>query len=124
MRALEYISIGTLICEYVGEVLTARGSLKRKQNDSIFSLIRTPHSRTSLDICPHKFGNISRFFSGINNKNRLAKVVMENIQTMRFKYRGKGRVLFFTKKNIQPGDDLYIDYNAGAFVEYPTDTFI
>lgn len=64
--------MGTIITEYVGEVVTARKSLQWKANDSIFSLVRTSHSRTSLDICPTGFSNISKFICGINNSNRRA----------------------------------------------------
>lgn len=114
--------MGTIISEYVGEVVTARTSLLWRTNDSIFSLLRTPHSKTSLDICPHKFGNISKFLCGINNKQR-GSYMLENVQTMKFKYKGRARVLFFAKKNIRAGETLYINYNAGGFVEYPTEHF-
>lgn len=42
---------------------------------------------------------------------------------MKFKYNGRARVLFYAKRNIQPGDTLFMDYNAGGFEEYPTDNF-
>ncbi len=32
-------------------------------------------------------------------------------------------MLFYAKRNIQPGDTLFMDYNAGGFEEYPTDNF-
>ena len=56
----------TLLCEYVGEVDFTSNRLFDK-NDSIMDLLRTPHSSTSLVICPEKNGNMARFLSGINN---------------------------------------------------------
>lgn len=123
MRALEFIPVFTIITEYVGEVVTSRQSLIWKSNDSIFSLIRTPRSKTSLDICPNRFANISKFLCGINNSQRFGRL-QENVQTMKFVYHGKARVLFYAKKNIQAGDILFIDYNGGGFDEYPTDHFL
>jgi hypothetical protein len=42
---------------------------------------------------------------------------------MKFKYRGRVRVLFYAKKHIEAGETLYINYNAGGFGEYPTEHF-
>lgn len=122
VKALDFIPAGTIISEYVGEVVNSRKSLEWKTNDSIFSLLRTSHSRTSLDICPYRFANISKFLCGINNSHR-GSHWLENVQTMKFKFEGRARVLFYAKRNIQPGDTLFIDYNAGGFEEYPTDHF-
>jgi hypothetical protein len=48
--------------------MNAREVVKYSKNNSIYSLLRTARSKTSLDICPMKFGNISKFLCGINNK--------------------------------------------------------
>lgn len=50
--------------------MTARNALNYEENDSIFLLVRGARSSESLDIVPEKYGNISRFFSGINNKHK------------------------------------------------------
>jgi hypothetical protein len=76
----------------------------------------------SLDIVPHSFGNIGRFFSGINNNDRNSKKLI-NVKALRFSYKGRVRILFYTGKNIQAGDELYFDYNGGIFHEYPTQNF-
>ena len=61
----------TIISEYVGEVIPARKALfHHNENDSVFMLIKNSSSSLSLDIVPNHYGNIARFFSGINNKNK------------------------------------------------------
>ncbi len=47
--------------------MRSREALNYEENDSIFLLVRGARSRSSLDIVPQKYGNISRFFAGINN---------------------------------------------------------
>jgi hypothetical protein len=93
-----------------------------KKNDSIFMLIKNSRSSLSLDIVPHHFGNIARFFSGINNQNREGKKLL-NVEAMRFSYQGRIRIIFYAKKNIQAGDELFFDYNGSPFQEYPTESF-
>lgn len=72
VKALEDIPEMTLISEYVGDVDFARNRIFDK-NDSIMDLLRTTRSKTSLVICPEKFGNLARFLSGINNSEKEAK---------------------------------------------------
>lgn len=72
VRAAEDIAEMTLICEYVGDVDYARNRIF-DQNDSIMDLLRTTRSKTSLVICPEKYGNLARFLSGINNSEKGAK---------------------------------------------------
>jgi hypothetical protein len=78
VRADEDIPRLTLISEYVGEVDFARNRVFDK-NDSIMDLLRTPHSSTSLVICPESRGNLARFLSGINNNDRNAKRFKQNV---------------------------------------------
>ena len=71
IKANKEIKKNTLICEYVGDVLTFQElCVKKIKNDSIMDLIWTPQSETSLVICPHKNSNIARFISGVN-KNQV-----------------------------------------------------
>jgi len=72
VRADEDIPRLTLIAEYVGQVDYARNRVFDK-NDSIMDLLRTPHSSTSLVICPETRGNLARFLSGINNYDKNGK---------------------------------------------------
>ena len=79
VRADEDIPRWTLIAEYVGEVDFARNRVFDK-NDSIMDLLRTPHSATSLVICPENRGNLARFLSGINNSDKSAKRNKQNVK--------------------------------------------
>ena len=72
VRAVDDIPEMTLISEYVGDVDFARNRIFDK-NDSIMDLLRTTRSKTSLVICPEKYGNLARFLSGINNSAKNAK---------------------------------------------------
>lgn len=117
VKAICEIPARTLLCEYVGEVLSSRHSLSETSNECIFSLLNTSHSRTSLDICPTRYGNLSKFVCGINNLHGRRKL---NVQSLRFLYQGHVRVVFFAKRTIKAEETLYVDYNAGGFHEYPT----
>jgi hypothetical protein len=82
-----------------------------ENNDSIFILLKNMRSSLSLDIVPNQFGNIGRFFLGINNTDKTAAKRI-NVATVRFVLDGKVRIAFYTKSNIQAGDLLYFDYNG------------
>lgn len=88
-------------------------------------LLRAASSSRSLEIVPSHYGNISRFFSEINNeKVRKGFSKRENIQAIKFAYQGRVRVLFYAKKPIQADEKLYFNYNGSAFQEYPTEHFV
>lgn len=82
VRAEEDIAEMTLISEYVGDVDFARNRIFDK-NDSIMDLLRTTRSKTSLVICPEKYGNLARFLSGINNLEKGAKK-KQNVNNLLF----------------------------------------
>lgn len=86
-------------------------------------LIRNPSSSSSLVICPEKKGNIARFLSGINNKDKSAKKKM-NVNSSRYDIDGKVHVLLYSFKTIKKGEILYYDYNAGGSASYPTENFV
>jgi [histone H3]-lysine27 N-methyltransferase len=60
VKALDNIPELTLICEYSGEIDSARNHLFTK-NDSIMVLLRATSSLNSLVIVPQKYGNLARF---------------------------------------------------------------
>ena len=68
--------------------------------------------KTSLIINPTREGNIARFLNGINNRSYLGRR-KANVKSRRFSYEGTCRVVLFTSKQIEPGDMLHYDYNAG-----------
>lgn len=70
----------SIICEYVGEVVTLRECIRlesRNKNDSIMELQSGKNSDETLMIRPEKFTNMARFINGIK-KNSIG-----NIDTMR-----------------------------------------
>lgn len=54
---------------------------------------------------PERYGNISRFFLGINNelKRKGGYKTLENVKSLRFSYKGRVRLLLHTTKPIQAG---------------------
>ena len=122
VKAIDDISMNTLICEYTGEVTLLRKKIFDR-NDSIMELIRTPSSDTSLVICPEKYGNLARFISGVNNfKEELKK--KQNVNSLRMSIDGTVHILLIAKRNIKKGEILYYDYNAGGYNQYPTYDFV
>ena len=122
VKAIDDISMNTIICEYTGEVTLLRKKIF-DHNDSIMELIRTPSSDTSLVICPEKYGNLARFISGVNNfKEELKK--KQNVNSLRLSIDGKVHILLIARRNIKKGEILYYDYNAGGYNQYPTQDFI
>lgn len=75
------------------------------------SLLVSDFASRSLDIIPINFGNFSRFISGVPNKKRH----LVNIQTLTFAYKGRLHIIFYTSKDIERHQVLYIDYNSGLF---------
>lgn len=49
---------------------------------------------------------------------------MVNVHALKFSYKGRIRIIFVTKKNVEKGETLYLNYNDGTYEEYPTDNFI
>ncbi|ESQ40914.1 hypothetical protein EUTSA_v10013971mg [Eutrema salsugineum] len=111
----------TFIAEYTGDV----DYLKNREHDdcdSIMTLLLSEDPSKSLVICPDKYGNISRFISGINNHNRSGKK-KQNCKCVRYSVNGECRVLLVATRDISKGERLYYDYN-GYEHEYPTHHFL
>jgi hypothetical protein len=111
VEALAPIQKYTLVGEYVGDVVTMDKS-GTSNSDSLFLLLHTDDPQTSLIIDPTHSGNYSRFLSGINNRN-LSSKRKANIRTRRFAMDGKLHVALFTSRDIEAGEILSYDYNAG-----------
>lgn len=123
MEALTFIERGTIICEYAGEVCRHRDTLKKVNNDSIFTLLVAGSSQKDLNIAPSRFGNMSRFICGVNNwdKEQMRRV---NVKGVRFSYKGRLHIVFVAKKPIEKGECLFLNYNDGSYEEYPTENFV
>jgi SET domain-containing protein len=102
--------------------VTFRDSLQVPNNDSIFGLLETGDSKTSLNVVPIRYANVSKYFLGINNSN-IENYQKINVQSVLFSYKGRNRILYYTLRNVQKGEELYIDYNGGLADLYPTDDF-
>ncbi|CAN7037511.1 unnamed protein product [Brassica rapa subsp. trilocularis] len=111
----------TLIAEYAGDVDYLKNRAK-DDCDSIMTLLLCEDPSKSLVICPDKYGNISRFVSGINNHNRYGKK-MQNCKCVRYSINGEVRVLIVATRDISKGERLYYDYN-GYEHAYPTHHFL
>ena len=93
---------GTIICEYAGEVITCEESKIKVKNDSIYELLRANQSKYSLDICPMKYGNMARFINGINNQ-KFNHRWLDNVEPLRFCYKGRLRLIFWAKQKLTAG---------------------
>jgi [histone H3]-lysine27 N-methyltransferase len=111
IEALAPIQKYTLVGEYTGDVVTVDRS-GTSNSDSLMLLLQTEDPETSLIIDPTQAGNYSRFFSGINNRNLLSKR-KANVRTRRFAMDGKIHVALFTSRDVEAGEILSYDYNAG-----------
>lgn len=120
MVAEDTILDRTLLCEYVGEV-DFLCNHEHSDHDSLFDLLNTGDSKTSLVINPERYGNVARFMSGINNSKADAHKV-QNVRSIRFVLDGEFRVFLFADRNIRKGERLTYDYN-GHGVLYPTSHF-
>ncbi|CAN8298907.1 unnamed protein product [Cochlearia groenlandica] len=111
----------TFIAEYAGDVDYLHNR-EKDDCDSIMTLLLSEDPSKTLVICPDKYGNISRFISGINNHNRFSKK-KQNCKCVRYSVNGECRVLLVATRDISKGERLYYDYN-GYEHEYPTHHFL
>ena len=111
VEALTRIQKQTLVGEYVGDVVTIDRS-EGSNSDSLMLLLQTEDPETSLIVDPTLSGNYARFLSGINNRNLLSKR-KANVRTRRFAMDGKIHVALFTSRDVEAGEILSYDYNAG-----------
>ena len=84
----------------------------------------------SLDIVPMKFGNIGRFFNGINNSETESKTLKQNLKTMRVQLNNECKVLMYTCRKVRKNEKLLFDYNEGVLSQgkdillYDTTAFV
>lgn len=111
VRALRALPRHTILTEYVGEVTTI-DNCHETNSDGLMILLDTGDPKTSLIIDPTNISNFARFLSGVNNKNLKSKR-KANVRTRRFVLDGKARIVLFTSRQVQAGESLNYDYNAG-----------
>ena len=123
VRADMNIPKGTIICEYIGEVITKRKALEFVDNDSLMELSPGMDADSSLIIRPQRFTNMARFINGVNNKSA-ASMKKANVETIRLSIGGRPTVLLFTRRKVLKGESLAYDYNAGGLDKFPTGDFL
>ena len=100
----------TIVCEYIGEVMTLRKSIylqKHQKNDSVMDLWYGKNSDQSLVIRPEKWTNIARFLNGVGKRKE-----DKNVCSIKICYRGKPMVLLVTSRKIKKGESLCYEYNG------------
>ncbi|KAI9296823.1 SET domain-containing protein [Neoconidiobolus thromboides FSU 785] len=116
VRALERIPKGSFICEYVGEIITTKEADKRAEKceetglNYLFNLDGEFGSveETEYVIDGQYKGNLSHFFNhSCDPTLKVHPVFIEN------KYIGLHRLAFFANKDIDPLEELSIDYTGG-----------
>lgn len=122
VKAIKNIPRGTIICEYVGEVITKREALNMPSYNDMMELLTTNDADSSLLIWPQKKTNIARFINGVNNSKEEAVKNM-NVQTVRLLADGTPRIILYARRDILKGERLNYDYNAGGKNLFPTDDF-
>ena len=110
-RAMRQIPRHTILMEYAGEVLTAK-QCESSDSDSLMLLVDSGVPETTLLIDPSKTGNTAQFFDEVNNSCKHS-LHWANVSTRRFSLNGQCRVILYTRRNVEPGELLVYDYNAG-----------
>ena len=93
----------TLICEYIGEVITLRKCVDLEatnKNDSIMDLRIGCNSDETLIIRPEKQTNMARFINGINNVKGSNKA---NVEAVRKLAKGIPTVMLYSMRAIKKG---------------------
>ncbi|CAG5918525.1 unnamed protein product [Menidia menidia] len=103
VRAMQDISQGTFICEYVGEIITDAEGDKRENDSFLFTLDNKVGNTYCIDA--RLFGNIGRFINHLCEPNLQAVKVFTMHQDQRFP-----RIAFFSSRAIKVGDQIGIDY--------------
>ncbi|KAJ8339456.1 hypothetical protein SKAU_G00362420 [Synaphobranchus kaupii] len=103
VKALQDISQGTFICEYVGEIISD-GEADVRENDSyLFNLDSKVGDVYCIDA--RFYGNISRFVNHMCEPNLTPVKVFTSHQDLRFPH-----IAFFASRNISAGEELGFDY--------------
>ncbi|KAL2227281.1 histone-lysine N-methyltransferase, H3 lysine-9 specific SUVH5-like [Sesamum indicum] len=119
VRSRNYISSGSFICEYVGELLRDKEAEQRIGNDEyLFDVsdgrdegesevlldFRTSDDGFAIDAA--RLGNVGRFINHSCSPNLYAQEVLYDHQDKRLPH-----IMFFANKNIPPLQELTYDYN-------------
>lgn len=111
VRSRNYISKGSFVCEYIGELIRVNGVQHRTRSDQHILHIWKGHyeegqrleSGFALDSTMS--GNIGRFINHSCSPNLIAKEVLNDHDDTRVPH-----IMFFASKNIGPSQELTYDY--------------
>ncbi|XP_063794204.1 histone-lysine N-methyltransferase EHMT2 isoform X2 [Pseudophryne corroboree] len=103
VRALQAISQGTFICEYVGELISDAEADVREDDSYLFDLDNKDGEVYCIDA--RYYGNVSRFINHLCEPNLIPVRVFMSHQDLRFP-----RIAFFSGRDIRAGEELGFDY--------------
>ncbi|CAK9151464.1 unnamed protein product [Ilex paraguariensis] len=110
VRSQDFISSGSFICEYVGELLREKEAEERAGSDEyLFDIGNSQFDETEDDtftIDAAQFGNVGRFINHSCSPNLYAQNVFYDHDDQRMPH-----VMLFASKNITPLRELTYDYN-------------
>ncbi|XP_051142812.1 histone-lysine N-methyltransferase, H3 lysine-9 specific SUVH5-like [Andrographis paniculata] len=106
LRSKSFISSGSFICEYVGELLRDKEAERRIGNDEYLFDIGVGRGEDGFTIDGAKFGNVARFINHSCSPNLYAQDVLYDHVDKRMPH-----IMFFASKNIPPLTELCYDYN-------------
>ncbi|XP_078502047.1 histone-lysine N-methyltransferase EHMT2 isoform X4 [Lissotriton helveticus] len=103
VRALQSITQGTFICEYVGELISDAEADVREDDSYLFDLDNKDGEVYCIDA--RYYGNVSRFINHLCDPNLIPVRVFMLHQDLRFP-----RIAFFSSRDIKIGEELGFDY--------------
>ncbi|XP_051142809.1 histone-lysine N-methyltransferase, H3 lysine-9 specific SUVH5-like [Andrographis paniculata] len=106
LRSKSFISAGSSICEYVGELLQDKEAERRIGNDEYLFDIGVGRGDDGFTVDGVKFGNVARFINHSCSPNLYAQDVLYDHGDKRMPHN-----MFFASKNIPPLMELCYDYN-------------
>ena len=102
VRSRNYISSGSFICEYAGELIQDKEAKRRTANDEY--LFDLDNGAFAIDAA--KFGNVGRFINHSCSPNLYAQKVLYDHDDKRLPH-----IMLFATKNIPPMRELTYHYN-------------
>jgi integrase len=110
VQATGIIPEHTIVAEYIGNVYTDAKYLNSSTDDSLMEYTIGREHIYNTVISPEKVGNIARYISGINNTKKNSG----NIASLKFRDEEGIRIMLFAIKEVNIGEELNYDYNAGG----------
>ena len=120
VKALANLEKNTIISEYLGDVMTTEeydkkfdeGTLRECGRNSRFTLLKTDHKSSSLEIVPEYHSNIARFLNSANldEVDKTERKFRNNVEVFRADYNGEVIAVLYTNRKISAGEELKWNY--------------